>query len=194
MRLRNIQRFQSRIQKKIGQNIHRNIDRFTDIVEEVSEAIDAKSPKSVLNFALDALKPYLKALGLRISRLSEEKIEVILPEKYHTTGTDEQPDEGAICSAASFAFRQLWRRNAPKGKFSISIQKLNFEKIRNMKGDLSFRFELPKLSREAIFADLADKEQSDSEFVIHIYNGDEQIVGEIHIQAHLHLNKSLEWK
>lgn len=204
MRLRNIQRFQSRIQKKIGQkinkNLHENFERLTDIVEEVSEAIDSKSPKTVLNFALDVLKPYLRALGLRIARISEEQIEVILPEKFHNSGTfevgslDLQPDEGAICSAATFAFRQLWKRNSPKGRFSISVQKLSFERVREMRGDLSFRFELSKFTRETIFANLADKEKSESEFVIHVYNEAEQIVAEVHIIADLFLNKTLDWK
>lgn len=179
------------------QNINKNILRLTDLVEEVSEAIDAKSPKTVLNFALDVIKPYLQALGLRVSRISEENIEVILPAKFQSTSQDQQLDEGAICSAGIFAFKQLWKKNSPKGKFSISIQKIIFEKIRTHQfehGDLSLRFELPKLTRETIFADLSDRENNQSQFLILVYNQSEHIVAEIHLVADLHLNKSLEWK
>jgi hypothetical protein len=194
MRLRNFQQIQSRLQKKFGKNLNKKFNKITGLMEEVTEQIDLRQPKTVLNFALDMIKPYLQTLGLRISKLSEEQIEVVLPEKFKYMDVNQELDEGAVCSAAVFAFRQLWLRNSPKGHFEIHIQKIQFERFRDLASDLFLRLELGTLNREAIFADLSDRKKAQTDMIVHIYDQKEQLVGQVNILAELNLVEAIEWK
>jgi hypothetical protein len=194
MRLRNFQQIQSHLQKKISKNINKKFNKITGLVEEVTEQLDLRQPKTVLNFALDMIKPYLQTLGLRISKLSEEQIEVVLPEKFKYMDINQELDEGAVCSAAVFSFRQLWNRNSPKGHFEIHIQKIHFERFRDLHSDLLLRLELGKLNREAIFADLSDTKRASTDMIVHIYDREEQLVGQVNILADLKLIEAIERK
>jgi hypothetical protein len=182
------------IRTGLSKKLNKRILKVTEAVEDFADHLDAKHPKQALNFALDLLKPYLQALGLRIAKLSEEQVEVIMPEKVLFQNSEHEHDEGAIVTAALFAYKTLWSKNAPKGNFQVQIKKVELEKVRAATGDLHIKILMSKLAREAVFADLADHNSATQEIQLQIYDINKQVVAQVQVSAMLKLAVSLDWK
>ena len=194
LRVRQYQHFQAELEKSFRQRLGQWSGSVETALENLAEQVDIKQPKQVLQFALDVVRPYLQSLGLRVAKLTAENIEVVLPEHPLHQDMKSFLDEGAVCSASLFAFRKLWKRNAPKGPFSWKVLKFEFEALRELQGPLHIKWNLPTLQREALYAELAETQRALQDTVVHVFNGQDQLVAQVHLHAELRAMKILDWK
>jgi hypothetical protein len=197
MKFNNYQHFQKSVSKKLSKNLKKITSSANDLAETLAEElvnhIQGKPPQHILNFALDFIRPYIQTLGLRVSKLTSENVEVVIPGKVLYQDVNQNLDEGALISASLFAFKKLWKKNSPKGHFKIEIKKIEFEKIRDPKAPVRIRLELSAMTRETIFADLVESKTATQDIMAHILDSELQVLAKVHIQAELSLLKAINW-
>jgi hypothetical protein len=164
------------------------------IVGQIAEQINSRHAKQVLNSALDLIRPHFLSLGLRVTRLSNSEIEILLPKK--SRNLDERGDflPGILISSATEAYRLLWMRNAPAGEFQLRILAVQYQALKNPKGSVRVRLQLSDLSREANLAELTKRKSSEHEGVLRLHDEDDQICAEIIVKGLLSIQEMLEWK
>jgi hypothetical protein len=192
--LRKYQHIQAELQKVLGKEVGRVSVLLEEFVSDLAQAIEPGKSKRFLHFALDLTRPYLQSLGLRTSRLTTEEIEVVLPGKILYQDSQQRLDAGAVVSASLFAYRRLWKKNAPKGAFSIKVLSFEFEELKPLLGSLFIRVQLPPLQREAVYSDLAGRNFSTHEGIIQIFDQQDQVVAKMLVRSELRAVKILDWK
>lgn len=161
--------------------IRMNASDFAAMIEEVSP----KASHAALSYALDKIRPFSAGMGLRISRLSDFQIELILPARTRNFSDTDTFHEGALTTTAIEAAKILWIRHALVGNFDFSVSRIEADFFKAQAGDCRLRMELPEAHRELILAELREKRTATTECEIKIYDDHEQAVGEIHLNLKL---------
>lgn len=169
---------------------------LTSLLEEISP----KVRNGALGYILDWFQPYSAGLGLRVARLGDQHIEVILPLKdRNTLGSKESEatpfvHEGAVYVAATEALRLLWERHAPFGEFSVFAKKSQLDFRMRPQSELRIRWELLEAHREAMLSHLRQHRVAQGEAAISIFSDKDQLVGELNLNYEIFHTPSLESK
>lgn len=166
----------------------------TQLLSELAQQMTSSQARTALNSALDFVRPHLVSLGVRISVLGTDQVEMLLPRKTRNIDRSGNILSGVQISAATEAFKLLWQRNAPEGIFDIQIKTVNSRFMKSARGDLKIRGELSELSREAAWAELRKNKRTQFQSTMLIFDQEKQIVAEIEIDSELFLRETLEWK
>lgn len=148
---------------------------FAALVEEVSP----KASHVALSYALDKIRPFSAGMGLRISRLSDFQIELVVPARTRNFNDTETMHEGAIMTAAIEAAKILWMRHALMGNFDMSVARIEATYLKSLDRDCRVRMELSESHREMVLSELREKRESSSNCEIKVFDENEQTVGEI---------------
>lgn len=162
------------------------------VQKTVHELIDEYAPR--LHLVLDYLKPQARALGLRVARLSPEKIEVVLPDRPRNRGEHAHLHEGAVTMAACEVARWLWLENKPDGVFELEFSKVQLEKIDVLIGDLRLRAELDDVAREKALYQFREMKRSEASMQVLVYNREEKLVAKVELEMQMSVTPTLEWK
>lgn len=169
------------------------IARLSDaLVRDLTHNLEVAVPQ--LSLALDFMRPHVRALGLRVARLSKDNIELILPAKFRNQSEAGYVLEGALVMAACEAAKWLWQQNRPEIGFQHGIQKIQLSCLQPLQGDLRLRIGLSEISRETVFLQLSKMNRSEHQDLVMIYDKDEQLVAQVEILSEFSLTPSLEWK
>lgn len=161
--------------------IRLNAADLAALLEEVSP----KASHAALGYALDIVRPFSAGMGLRISRLKDTQIEVVIPARTRNMNEIGQMHEGAILSAAIEAVKILWMRHAPMGNFEIAVTRIESEFFKVQTGDCRLRMELAENTREVVLADLRDRREATSSADVQIFDDNDQAVGSVQMQLKL---------
>jgi hypothetical protein len=176
-------------------DFHQDFNKIAEqIVGQIAEQIGSPHAKKILNSALDLIRPHFISLGLRVTRLGSHEVEVLIPKK--SRNLDERGDflPGILMSSSTEAYRLLWTRNAPPGEFQLIIESVQYQALKNPKGDVRVRMQLSDLAREARLAELSKNKVSEHEGVLRLHDQEDQICAEVLVKSRLLLKEMLEWK
>lgn len=187
------QNFQGKLTDQVLKLVDQQLLHFVNLADDFDQSLPRSPLKTSLGWAINKLKPYLRSTGIRVRILSETEVEVFVPKWERNLGVFGSIDEGIVVSAASFAFRSLWRRNRPKGDFHFLVKKMDLNVITKFDSDLILRWELPVLQREALFSQLRSKDSVEFQTQVLIKDVDEMLRGEIEIHAIVSILPLLEW-
>lgn len=143
------------------------------------EEVSPKASHAALSYALDIVRPFSAGMGLRISRLSDTQVEMIIPARTRNLNESKIMHEGAIVTAAIEAAKILWVRHAPMGNFEITVSKTEIEFFKNQTEDCRIRMELSEANREAVLAEIRDRRESQAEAELKAFDANDQTVAEI---------------
>lgn len=160
---------------------------FAAMLEEISP----KASHAALGYALDMTRPFTAGMGLRISQLGDQHIEVILPARTRNLDDEKQMHDGALVTASTEAVKILWMRHAPVGEFRINIKKLSFEKIKETSSDCRIRVELNESIRENSLAALRAHRMSQLSMNVQIQDEQEQTIATLQIEVELQHTPSI---
>lgn len=149
------------------------------------EEVSPKASHAALGYALDIVRPFSAGMGLRISRLKDTQIEVVIPARTRNMNEAKQIHEGAILTAAIEAAKILWMRHAPMGNFEIAVTRIESEFFKVQTGECRLRMELAENTREVVLADLRDRRESASAADVQIFDENDQAVGSVQMQLKL---------
>ena len=159
------------------------------------EEIAPNARNGALSYVLDWMRPFTAGMGLRVARLGDQHVELVLPNKPHNQSREGVLHEGVLFSAGTEAVRLLWERHAPFGEFKIFFIKSQFE-LRQQQGqqaqsEVRIRFEMLEASREAVLSTLRAQRICAAEALVSFFSDKDQHIGELHLQYEIHFTPSL---
>lgn len=161
---------------------------LTSLLEELSP----KLRNGAMGRVFDWFRPFSAGMGLRVARLGDQHVELVLPYQTHNLSSEGYLHEGALFSAGSEAVRILWERHAPYGEFLILFKKSQFELRQLTKEDVRVRFELIEASRETILSSLRRHRIGIAEAAVSYFNEKDQLIGELNLSYEIHHTPNLE--
>lgn len=143
------------------------------------EEVSPKVSHAALSYALDVVRPFSAGMGLRVSRLSDTHVEMVIPTRTRNLNEQGFLHEGALSTAAIEAAKLLWMRHAPMGNFTIQVTKLEIESFRELSEDGRLRLEVSESTKEVVLAEIRDTRESEADADVRIADENEQTVAEI---------------
>lgn len=180
----------SALSKNLRKNLEKKLKqnglslRSTDLAALIEERAP-KSSRAALGYALDLIRPFTAGMGLRITRLSDQQIEMLLPLRKRNESTIGRIHEGALLTAALEAARLLWLRHAPSGDMQVHLKESQIQVLQNYDGDLNLRMELPELQRETILMHLRSRHEAQPNVSVNIYDNKEKAIAKIEMTLQL---------
>ncbi len=145
------------------------------------EEVSPKASHAALSYVIDIVRPFSAGMGLRVSRLSDTQVEMVLPPRTHNLNEASQLHEGALTTAVIEAAKLLWMRHAPMGNFEIHVTRMECEIFKPAGAECRVRMELPETHREVILANLRDQREGTSEAELKIFDSNDQAVAEFRL-------------
>lgn len=146
------------------------------------EEVSPKASHAALSYALDIVRPFSAGVGLRISRLSDTQVEMVLPARTRNLNDLQQIHEGAMTTASIEAAKLLWMRHAPMGTFEVIVTRVDLEFFKTEKNECRVRMELSEMIRETVLAEIRERRESSASVELKIFDENEQAVADIHLQ------------
>ncbi len=149
------------------------------------EEVSPKASHAALSYALDVVRPFSAGMGLRISRLSDTQVEMVVPARTRNLSDANTMHEGALTTAAIEAAKLLWMRHAPLGNFEIAVTRIEADFFKVQSSECRLRMELPETTREVVLAELRDQRETSAEAEVKVFDANDQAVGGIIFQLKL---------
>lgn len=148
------------------------------------EEVSPKVSHAALSYALDIVRPFSAGMGLRVSRLSDTQVEMVIPSRTRNLNETNGMHEGALVTAAIEATKLLWSRHAPMGDFEVHVSRMESSFFKHQTEDARVRLELSESTREMVLSALRAHREAQAEAEVKIFDDHDQAVADIH----LHLN------
>ncbi|WP_374034217.1 PaaI family thioesterase [Bdellovibrio bacteriovorus] len=145
------------------------------------EEVSPKASHAALSYALDIVRPFSAGMGLRISRLSDTQVEMVIPARTRNLNEVKTMHEGALVTAAIEAAKLLWMRHAPMGSFEINVTRLESELFKVTSEECRVRMELPETVREVVLAEVRDHREAKAEVELKVFDSNDQAVAEFRL-------------
>lgn len=185
MRLRD---FRSDIKKIANQASH-----LAELVtDDVLSIVPNSQMKQILSSALDIWRPFIRAIGYRVQKISKDRAQMLVPAKFANLRTNQEFFDGIIIQSAQDLSQLLIQKwNLPIMSECISSE---FQKWKTLKQDLILRTEWDELTRESLRAQILN--QGYAEYIFHIYISDlsEQRCAEAQMTWRFQLNAGIDQK
>ncbi|CAE80963.1 YiiD C-terminal domain-containing protein [Bdellovibrio bacteriovorus] len=145
------------------------------------EEVSPKASHAALSYALDIVRPFSAGMGLRISRLSDTQVEMVVSARTRNLNEVKTMHEGALVTAAIEAAKLLWMRHAPMGSFEINVTRLESELFKVTSEECRVRMELPETVREVVLAEVRDRREAKAEVELKVFDSNDQAVAEFRL-------------
>lgn len=179
---------QDELKKQLEQRgIRLNPVDLAAMLEEVSP----RTSRAALSVALDLVRPFSAGMGFRISRMSNEQIEMVIPDRTRNQNENGMIHEAASMAAAIEAVKLLWLRHAPIGEVEMKIKSTSMEIFKDAKGELRVRLEIPEAARELILATVRQEKKATQDLHVQLLDTGDAAVAAIEVKLELHYNPSL---
>lgn len=137
-----------------------------------------QSSREALSYALNFLRPVILGMGFRISKLSDDRIEIIIPSRSQNKSEMGTTHEAVLIAAAIEGAKTLWLRHAPLGDFHIRVEEINIKNMRPSSSPIRMRLELPENLRQSVLGRLRVMNQSTVENHIQFFTENNQLVAD----------------
>ncbi|MBX3016497.1 MAG: hypothetical protein KF767_01310 [Bdellovibrionaceae bacterium] len=186
-------------QQDINKKFKLLTETMGEAIGEFSETLQSPRARALLSSALEFVKPHHLALGLRVSRLSTTRIEVVVPLKARApempTGEASEAimDPGVLTTAANLGAQLLLRRQdqAELGIGQISEAHLRF--VGPVTSTLRGRLEFSKIAQESLRAELKKNGRAEIELVMAFFDDSERLVADCSLQYVARHSEQLTW-
>ncbi|HPI39531.1 MAG TPA: DUF4442 domain-containing protein [Pseudobdellovibrionaceae bacterium] len=160
---------------------------LTSLIEEISPELSQKLLSGVFN----VMRPFSKGMGLRISQLTNDHIEMVLPQSIHNEDENKNIHSGAVLTAAVECVKILWERHAPMEGFKIHVKKMDLENLAVSLGNLRVKYQLLESERETVLSQLRLERKSKVHGLVQIYNEQDQRVFDVNLELEFEFTPQL---
>ena len=200
--LENWNQAQELVEEKLWQNlkiffevkgIRPHIVDFMTYVEKWSPQMT----REALSYFLEFFRPATIGMGLRIAKINDTQIELIIPDRHKNKDEEGYFLDSALTTSGVESFKLLWLRHAPIGEFHFKIQKMTFEKMGNAFNEkkintVRVRFELPAEFREGALAQLRSEQKTVVDHKISFFDENDSLFAEMSLQSWISVTPILE--
>lgn len=156
--------------------------------------LEERSPwlnRHFLGAASNLSEPFLVGMGLRVERLGEDAVEVILPGGWRNQGEGGLIHAGALATLGEFTSRLFWEHHLGLQYAEIEVVRVHLKSLARAAGDMRAVYRLPVSDREVILHRLRAQGRAEVSSEAAIYDRDARLVAEVEvewrIQRHLAL-------
>lgn len=150
---------------------------LVSLVEEISPELGQKLLAGVLRWG----RPFLRNLGLRVSQLTDDHIEIVIPVTEANVEEDETIHTAVVCAAVIEAAKILWERHSPLEGFKLKVSSMELKNFMRTCGELRVRYQILESERELVMTQLRTQGASGIHCVLSVYNDREQRCFEVHL-------------
>lgn len=178
--------------KTMAESLRRKAPPLPELVEELrtlvrhprslSTWIETRSPwlsRRFLGVASNLIEPFVAGMGLRVERLGEDVIEVVLPESLRNQGEGGAVHIGALSVLGEFAVRLYWEYHLDLRKSEIHSSRVQVRVLRRPVGEMRAVFRLPVSEREAVLHRLRAEGGAEVESQALVYDNEGRLVAEV---------------
>lgn len=153
--------------------------------------------REALSYFLDFFRASTIGMGLRIAKINDTQIEVVLPDRTRNLDEEGYFLESALITAGIESFKLLWLRHAPIGDFHFKIQKVQFEKVSVAFNEKKFknfraRFEIQAEQREIVLNQLRSDHKAMVEHKILFFDESDALAAEMTLSSWISIVPALE--
>lgn len=180
---------QSQVRKELeSRGLNLSAADLAALIEEIAPT----ASRAALSGALDFLRPFTAGLGLRVARLSDTQIELIIPSRERNRGSDDKLHEGVLIGAGVEAAKLLWSRHAPLGAFDAEVRAMTYDAHRSTSSPVRVRLELGETARENALAQLRKDREATSDLSLRFIDDEEQSIADMTLSLKLRHTPALE--
>lgn len=141
-----------------------------------------RTSRDALSYVLNFMRPVVLGMGFRISRLTDEKVEVIIPFRSKNKNEEGALHESVLLAAGIEGAKTLWLRHAPLGEFHFQIEEFSFKNIKNSAREVRMRLEAPETLRQSVLGQLRVVNRASIENHIQFFEDGDQLVAELQLR------------
>jgi hypothetical protein len=190
--------FQQDFNKNLNKKLSSQWQKLGHLLSQVSDDFlrQTGNPllKQSLNSALDLVRPFAVALGLRICRLSDLSIETVIPAKERNLDRGGAILESVLVAAAMESAKLLMDRNLIYGKPELRFFKLDSEFHQKVKSDVRCRLNLSELQRETLLLEIQKESRGRLALQAQIFDENEVLVSQISMDLLIEAQTAIDWK
>lgn len=156
------------------------------------EDIAPPASRAALSGALDFVRPFTAGMGLRVARISDTQIEIVIPPRARNLDSEGRLHDGALIAAGVEAAKLLWTRHAPLGRFDVETRALSLDVRKPAAKIVRARLELNETARETALAQLRRAREASSDIALRFVDEDERSVADMTLSLKLSHTPALE--
>lgn len=161
--------------KNLGFNL--SASDISSLLEEISP----EKSRTALSYILNYIRPWTQGLGLRVVRLSDSQVEIVIPPHSRNKNNQNEIHIGTFVPAALEAAQIFWARHLP-GPFDLSVETVFLKNVLPITSEVRLRTEFDHVLRESFLAMLRSTSIQKLEMSFQLYNEQDQLGAEILIQ------------
>lgn len=169
-----------------SRGVRLNAADFAALLEEISPKVS----RVALSYALDIIRPFSSGMGFRVSNLSDNHIELVVPNRTRNKNEQGQMHEGAMVAAGIEAAKLLWTRHAD-GDMSVAVESFEVKIHKPTSDELRVLVQLEEPHREVVLAELRDNQNASSNIVATVFDENKQTVAVLSFKLSLHMGLTL---
>lgn len=164
------------------------IGELKDIVRNpraLGAMIEERSPwlsRRFLGAASNIAEPFLAGMGLRVERLTEESIEVSMPDSWRNQGEGGLLHTGALSTLGEFASRLYWEHHLDLKRSEMNPVRVHLRVLGRPKGDVRAAYRISVGEREKILHALRASGQTGVECEVSIHDAQEKLLAQVEVE------------
>ncbi len=162
-------------------------DQLRDVLENpraLGSLLEEKSPflgRQLLSAASNLFEPFSAAMGLRVLQLSEERIEVVLPDWWRNHDSEGSLHNGALSVLGEFTARLFWERHLDLRRAQMRVRRIEVKFLKKISGEARATLQMSEAEREGVLFRLRSQGEVTVESAVSIYDSKEQLAAQLQI-------------
>jgi len=190
--------FRQDFNKNLSKKLTTQWQKFGQLLSQVSDDFlkQTGNPilKQSLNSALDLVRPFNVALGLRVSRLTDLSVEAVVPAKERNLDRNGSLLESVLVACSMESAKLLLDRNLIYGKAELQFVKLESEFHQKVKSEARCRLNLSELQRETFLLEVQKNSRSRISLQAQVFDEAEALVANVSMDILVDAQTAIDWK
>ncbi len=168
----------------LGAGLQTQMQDLISNPQKVAALIEEKSPRlsrELLSVASNITDPFVVGMGLQISKLEEDLVEVTLPQRWKNLTDSGDFHTGALCTLAEFTSKVYWDRHLSALATRRRVRRLEAQILQSPRGSLVARYSLSSSEREAFLFKLRTEQEPMIDALVKIYDSHDKLIAEVSI-------------
>ena len=163
-------------------DVIQNPRRLSTLLEEKSPWLGEQVRKEILTAASNLSDPFLVGMGLKVLKMSEDSIEVGLPQRWKNSEGSGAIHVGALCTAAEFTSRVYWERHLSPTWCESRVVNIQANFLRPALRDTKAVYHVGDTEREALLFQVRSEKSINFESLVAVYDSEKQLISEVTIE------------
>lgn len=167
------------------------VQQGVTLAQDLRNSIDHPKIHQLFGHLEGLLQPQLASLGIRLSKVTDHSVEVVLPDWWRTRNAEGTLDEGTLVTAGFLAVKTLLGQTVMFSHLPVKFDGIQLENNRALQGTLHARVQWTHLQQESVWVDLRQEGTQTVPFQVSFLTEDELKVAELTLEAHFILKEYL---